>query len=60
MNKKLASVKKFYVRNERKILIATSVVGITGTVLMRSGIKEHNDFLKEKGLFEEFYRPEES
>lgn len=59
MKKRLEAAREFYRRNERRILITTSVVGITGTVLMRIGLKQHNDFLREKGLYEEFYTPEE-
>lgn len=57
--KALASVKKFYVRNERKILVTTAVVATTAAVMMRTGIKQHNDFLKEHDLYEEFYALDE-
>lgn len=49
--KAVAAVKK----HERKILIATSVTSTTVAVLMRTGISQHNAFLKEKGLYDEFY-----
>lgn len=55
MKNRLASAKNFVVRNERKILITTAVVATTAAVLMRTGIKQHNDFLKEHGLFDAFY-----
>lgn len=51
----LTSVKGFVVKHERKILVTTTVVSTTAAVLMRTGIAQHNAFLKEKGLFEEFY-----
>jgi hypothetical protein len=57
--KALTSIKKFYVRNERKILVTTAVVATTAAVLMRTGIKQHNDFLKEHDLYEEFYALDE-
>lgn len=42
-------------RHERKILIATTVTSTAAAVLMRTGISQHNTFLKEKGLYDEFY-----
>lgn len=55
MKKKLTSVKNFVYDNRGKILATTSVFGIAGTIVMRSGIHQHNEFLREKGLYEEFY-----
>lgn len=49
--KAVAAVKK----HERKILIATTVTSTGLAVVMRSGIAQHNAFLKEKGLYDEFY-----
>lgn len=51
LQKAVAAVKK----HERKILIATTVTSTAAAVLMRSGISQHNAFLKERGLFDEFY-----
>lgn len=51
----LVPVKNFVVRNERKILITTTVLSTTAAVVMRSGIHQHNEFLRERGLYEEFY-----
>ena len=42
-------------KHERKILIAATVTSTTAAVLMRTGIAQHNTFLKEKGLYDEFY-----
>lgn len=42
-------------RHERKILIATTVTSTAAAVLMRTGIAQHNAFLKENGLYEKFY-----
>lgn len=52
---RVTSVKNFLVRNERRILITTTVVSTTAAVLMRSGIAQHNEFLKEHGLYDQFY-----
>lgn len=54
----VTSVKEFVARNERRILATTTVVSLTAAVVMRSGIAQHNEFLKEHGLFEEFYKTE--
>lgn len=59
MKKKLASAKKFYLRNERRILITTTVAVTSVAVLMRVGIKQHNDFLKEHDLYDMFYTQED-
>lgn len=45
----------FWKKHERKILIATTVTSTTLAIAMRSGIAQHNAFLKEHGLYEEFY-----
>jgi hypothetical protein len=42
-------------KHERKILIATAVTSTTAAVVFRSGIAQHNAFLKEHGLYEQFY-----
>lgn len=51
----VAAAVNFVKRNERRILIATTVVSTTAAVVMRSGIAQHNEFLKQHGLYEEFY-----
>lgn len=51
LKKVVAAVKK----HERKILIATTVTSTTLAVIMRSGIAQHNAFLKEHGLYDQFY-----
>lgn len=55
MKNRIVTAKNFVVRNERKILITTAVVTTTAAVVMRTGIKQHNDFLKENGLYDAFY-----
>lgn len=51
----VARTVNFVRRNERRILITTTVVSTTAAVVMRTGIKQHNEFLKEHGLFDQFY-----
>lgn len=51
-------VKNFVKRNERKILITTNVLTLGGVVMMRTGIAQHNEFLKQHGLYEQFYNVE--
>ena len=51
----LTTIGSFYKRNERRILITTTILSTGSAVLMRSGIASHNEFLKEKGLYDEFY-----
>lgn len=47
--------KNFLKKHERKILITTTVVSTTAAVLFRTGIAQHNEFLKQNGLYEQFY-----
>jgi hypothetical protein len=51
----IAPAVKFVKRNERRILISTAVVTTTAAVLMRGGLKQHDDFLKLHGLYDAFY-----
>lgn len=51
----VAAVKNFVKRNERRILITTTVVSTTASVLMYRNVGAHNEFLKEHGLFDQFY-----
>lgn len=51
----VATIKNVLKKHERKILIATTVVSTTSAVLMKTGLAQHNAFLKEHGLFDEFY-----
>jgi hypothetical protein len=60
MFKTIAPAMNFVKRNERRILITTTVVSTTAAVVMRSGIAQHNEFLRERGLFDEFYNLTES
>mgnify|MGYP003436079257 CR=1 FL=1 len=54
-NNPIATVGKTLKRHERKILITITVVSTTAAVLMRTGIAQHNAFLKEQGLYDQFY-----
>jgi hypothetical protein len=42
-------------RHERKILVATTVTSTAAAIVFRSGIAQHNTFLKQHGLYEQFY-----
>lgn len=57
MNKKLTSVKKFVVNH--KVAIAITVTAVTCIALNKSALRQHNDFLKEHGLFDAFYALDE-
>jgi hypothetical protein len=53
---RLAPVKNFVVKHQTKILVTATVASTAAAVVMRTGIKQHNDFLKEHGLYEQFYQ----
>ena len=55
IKKKLASTKEAVVRNQTKILATATVLATGAALLFRLGSKEKDDFLKEHGLYEEFY-----
>lgn len=55
----LPSIKNFVRRNERKILLTTTVVSTTAAVIFRTGIAQHNEFLKQHELYEAFYALDE-
>lgn len=42
-------------KHERKILIATTVTSTGLAIVFRSGIAQHNEFLRQHGLYEQFY-----
>lgn len=42
-------------KHDRKILVVALTASVAGNVLMRTGIAQHNAFLKEHGLYETFY-----
>ena len=52
------SIKKFVVRHKTAILV--TVTAVASLAFTQIAMKGHNDFLKEKGLYDEFYTPEES
>ena len=48
--------KKNFIVEHKVALLAVGLVGMTGVALMlRGGLKQHDDFLRVKGLYEEFY-----
>lgn len=53
--KALVSAKNKIAANKTKILGTLAVVATTAAVLQQKGIKQHNEFLKEKDLYDEFY-----
>ena len=58
MGKITTSIKNFYAKNEKKILLgAVSVATIATTVALveHRGLVQHDDFLKDKGLYNELY-----
>lgn len=42
-------------KHRTKILVVTNVATLATAVVFKSGLSQHNDFLKEHGLFEQFY-----
>jgi len=42
---------------KHKVAITVVVTSTVWIYINRSALKQHNDFLKEKGLYDEFYTP---
>lgn len=55
MKKSLARVKEFW--SDHKVAIMTTTLVAASTTIMVQGraLQEHNKFLKEKGLYDEYY-----
>ncbi len=58
MKTTLFKIKKHFVAHQTQYAWATAAVTTTVAIALRVGLSEHNSFLKEKGLYEEFYLPE--
>lgn len=48
-----------FVRKHKVAIAVTATVIVMGGI-NRLALKQHDEFLKEKGLYEEFYTPEDS
>jgi hypothetical protein len=56
MTKTLATTKNFVARHKTAVaVVATATVAY---VIHSKALDQHNEFLKEHGLFEQFYTPE--
>lgn len=51
----VVSIKNFVVKHERKILVVSLAASIAANVAFKTGLSQHNEFLREHGLFEQFY-----
>jgi len=45
--------------SKHRVVIAVVTTTVVCGAINRAALKQHNEFLKEKGLYEEFYTPEE-
>lgn len=57
IEEKLAPVKKFVVKH--KTAIAVIGTAVTCLAINRLALKQHDDFLMKKGLYDEYYTPED-
>jgi hypothetical protein len=56
MNDKIVAAKNFVARH--KVAIAVTATAAVCYKVHSAAISQHNEFLKEHGLFEQFYTPE--
>jgi len=54
MLEKINSAKNFVKRNQTKILVSALTITTTSAALMKIGLKQHDEFLKEHDLYEAF------
>lgn len=52
------AAKNVVVRNKTRILTVGLVITTSVAALQNAGLKQHDNFLKEKGLYDEYYFPE--
>lgn len=52
------STKNFVVRHKTAVAVATTITVMT--IINRKSLEQHNEFLKEHGLYEAFHTPENS
>lgn len=57
MNARLATAKNFVVRHKTTILVAVAATAVVAA--QQAGLAKHNEFLKEKDLYDEFYASED-
>lgn len=56
LKQKARSTKNFV--KKHRVAIAVTATVTTMVALNRKALQQHDEFLKEKGLYEEFYTPE--
>jgi len=55
MNKQLIAAKDFVVTHKTAIMVTTTVTSVTLMVIMRTGLAQHDAFLREHNLYNSFY-----
>jgi hypothetical protein len=59
IKKPFVSTKNFVARHKTAILATTAVTAVTVAVVQQAGLKMHDEFLKDHGLYDEFYTLDE-
>ena len=54
----LVAMKNIVKRNQTRILVTTTVVATAVAVAMKAGLNQHDEFLREHDLYDEYYRPD--
>lgn len=58
LNKQIATAKGFVKKNQTKILITTTVVATSAALLLKAGLNNHDEFLRDHDLYDEYYTPD--
>jgi len=59
MHKIATPLKNFWAAKKTTILTVVAVTGVTTAALMRVGLNQHDKFLKEHDLYDEYYHTDE-
>ena len=52
---KTKAFKRIVRRYKTRALVTSTVISLTVVAIQQRGIKQHNAFLKDKGLYDEYY-----
>jgi hypothetical protein len=59
MKQQIETAKEFVRRNQTKILVTTTVVATSAALVMKAAVNQHNQFLRDNGLFDTYYATNE-
>ena len=58
MKKQIAFVKNYVVINKTKLMTGALIVTTSVAILSQAGLRQHDKFLKDHNLYNEYYTPD--